>query len=176
MNSLKNSTANTLQTLQALLPGITFSAKDSFYWSPKTQTVAYNAETLKHQEGVWSLIHEAAHAQLAHTTYKTDFELLLLEVAAWECATQIGKTLDIIVAEEHVQDCLDTYRDWLHRRSTCPTCGSVGLQHSEILYRCHNCNGEWRVTAARFCRPYRLKSHSQNKKSPSSIKNLTTFH
>lgn len=176
MNSLKNSNDNLLKSLQALLPEVAFEEASSFYWSPKTQTVTFSRSALAEPQGVWSLIHEAAHAQLGHTTYKTDFELLLLEVAAWKHAVGVAEGLGVYIDEEHIQDCLDTYRDWLHRRSTCPTCSNVGLQHSESQYRCHNCNSEWQVTAARFCRPYRRKNESATKqKSPDSSQSQTTF-
>jgi hypothetical protein len=60
----------------------------------------------------------------------------------------------VIIDEEHIQNCLDTYRDWLHKRSTCPRCDSHGLQTSE-QYKCYNCRAVWRVGNERFCRAYR---------------------
>lgn len=175
MNSQKISAPKLLEAVQQFTPGITFEAGKSFYWSPHKSTVTYNSSHLGKEPGIWSLLHETAHAQLEHTIYKTDFELLLLEVAAWEHAKEIAHSLKLNIDEDHVQDCLDTYRDWLHRRSTCPTCGSVGLQHSISEYNCHNCNTTWHVTAARFCRPYRRKGTDAKEKSPDSIKNQTTF-
>lgn len=175
MNSPKNFTDKVITSVGDLAPGVTFEPGDSFYWSPKHQTVIYNKAALSEPEGIWSLLHETAHALLGHITYKTDFELLSLEVAAWERAKQLAPEIFTPIDENYVQDCLDTYRDWLHRRSTCPTCGSVGLQHSSTDYRCHNCNGVWHVSEARFCRPYRRKSASTKEKSPSSVKNQTTF-
>ena len=175
MNSPKNSTNNILFQAQRLAPDVIFRAEPSFYWSPKDNAIAYRAESLEDSEGIWSILHETSHALLKHQMYKTDFELLTLEVAAWEHAKNLAKGLGISVDENYVQDCLDTYRDWLHRRSTCPTCGSVGLQHSPSEYRCHNCNTAWRVSSARFCRPYRRKE-TDSKESSHSVKNQTTFH
>ncbi len=175
MNSQKTSTSKILDQLKEIAPEVIFEASDSFYWSPKTQTVTYNKASLADPEGLWSLLHEASHGLLGHTIYKTDFELLTLEVAAWEHAKQLGVKLGIVLDENYIQDCLDTYRDWLHRRSTCPTCGSVGLQHSTSDYMCHNCNSVWHVSEARFCRPYRRKYAATKEKSPSSVKNQTTF-
>ena len=146
-----------LSSLQALLPDVHFVADKSFYWSPENQTIAYAPEALKSTDGSWSLLHEAAHSLLDHRTFQTDFELLLLEVAAWKKAKELGASHGVEISDEHIQDCLDTYRDWLHRRSTCPTCGSVSLQRSSREYACHNCPSVWTVTSERFCRPYRLK-------------------
>jgi hypothetical protein len=176
MSSPKKSPTNIIAVLETIVPTATFIAKDTFYWSPKHQIIAYNPSVLDTEQGQWSLLHEAAHAKLGHMSYMTDFELLSLEVAAWKEAKVIGLRLDQLIDGDHIQDCLDTYRDWLHRRSTCPTCGSVGLQHSSSAYRCHNCNTVWDVTNARFCRPYRRKVTATKEKSPSPINSQTTFH
>lgn len=175
MSSRKTKPSNILSAMQSLAPDVTFVPKDSFYWSPQQRTIAFNETSLNQTEGTWSLLHETAHAILNHHIYKNDFDLLLMEVAAWKQAKEIAAQLDIDVNEDHVQDCLDTYRDWLHRRSTCPTCGNVGLQHSSSEYRCHNCHTTWHVTTARFCRPYRKKQISGKEKSPGPDKDQTTF-
>lgn len=176
MNSQKTHSRKILSALKKLAPKASFEEHDSFYWSPETQVVAFKAADLEYDEGIWCLLHETAHAQLAHTNYETDFALLTLEVAAWEEAKILGKQLDITIDNEHIQDCLDTYRDWLHRRSTCPACGTVGLQQSPTNYRCHNCNDEWSVTSERFCRPYRRKAVSVVEKQLDISKNHPTFH
>lgn len=153
-----------LKSLQAQLSDITFTPGDLFYWSPKTNEVVYSLRSLTEKEGQWALLHEAAHAWLGHKAYHSDFELLLLEVAAWEQAQNIGKQLGYKLDEEHIQNCLDTYRDWLHERSTCPRCGVVSLETTQRQYQCFNCDHEWRVSISRFCRPYRMQA-PQNKTS-----------
>lgn len=163
-----------LEHLQQLLPDVTFKNGASFCWSPKSRTIIFPDEALAYDDGTWALIHEAGHALLGHTQYATDFELISLEVAAWEKAKEIAKTLGVTIDANHIQDCLDTYRDWLHRRSTCPTCGSVSFQHTDSSYACHNCLAEWTVTAARFCRPYRLLKRS-NKTAETKAAATATF-
>ena len=138
---------------------IHFVKGDVFSWSPKTATITYSSTNIEEQS-VWSLLHEIAHAKLQHFTYNSDFELLKLEVAAWKHAVQLAHEQSIIIDQDHIEDCLDTYRDWLHQRSTCPTCGTAGLQHSSTQYRCHNCNSSWTVSNSRFCRPYRRKNNT----------------
>lgn len=152
-----------LSKLRSLLPDVSFVQGESFYWSPGKQKITYTDND--DIESQWTLLHEVSHAVLDHTSYNSDFELLHLEVAAWEEAKNLGKRLDVKIDENHIQDCLDTYRDWLHQRSTCPTCSSVSLQDSVNSYHCHNCHTEWQVSNSRFCRPYRLRNGKQIKKS-----------
>jgi hypothetical protein len=136
-------------------PDLRFKAGKEFCWSPETNEIIYTTnDPSKH--AVWSLLHETGHALLKHTTYKADFELIRLEVAAWEKAIQIASKINTKIDEDHIQDCLDTYRDWLYKRSICPNCTTKCLQQSDFVhYRCFNCHTIWRVTASRFCRAYR---------------------
>lgn len=143
-----------LTTLQQEYPEVRFVAADQFRWSPSEQTVSYDPK--KHSsEASLALLHELSHALLGHKDYKTDFELLELEVAAWHHAETLAVTYGVKTDPEHVQDCLDTYRDWLHARSKCPACTEHGLQKNRTTYTCLNCHTKWHVTSERFCRPYR---------------------
>ena len=84
--------------------------------------------------------------------------LLKLEVEAWEKAKEVALKLDIKIDPNHIEDCLDTYRDWLYKRSVCPKCSNKSLQQSDFNhYECFNCHMRWRVTTSRFCRTYRMK-------------------
>lgn len=144
-----------IKTLQARYPSIRYTAGDLFYWSPLSGEVFYPRH-LVDLSAAWSLLHETAHAILCHTTYRTDFELIRLEVAAWEKAKTLGQELGLAIDDDHVQDCLDTYRDWLCARSTCPRCSNRALQQADLRhYRCFNCHAKWKVTPSRFCRAYR---------------------
>jgi hypothetical protein len=146
---------NLSKILKSGSPHINLEPGDSFYWSPETLTVFFAPKALEDMSGIWSLLHEAGHGLLGHSNYESDLELIILETAAWEKAKDLASKFDITIDEEHIQDCLDTYRDWLHQRCTCPRCGSASLQHNPSEYYCHNCHAEWQVTKARFCRPYR---------------------
>ena len=53
--------------------------------------------------------------------------------------------------EEVIQEHLDTYRDWLHARSICPSCTANGYQISSHTYECPACLHTWRVNEARIC-------------------------
>ena len=96
-------------------------------------------------------MHETGHALLGHANYQADYELIQLEVAAWQEAKQIAKPLKIEIDEDHIQDCLDTYRDWLYKRSICPNCATKSLQQGDFVhYRCFNCHTTWRVSNSLF--------------------------
>lgn len=144
-----------LDQLRASHPHISFVAGNTFVWSPETQEVFYK-ENARDDKAIWSLLHETGHALLNHTGYKADMELVLLEMAAWDKAKVLASEVGVTISEDHVQDCLDTYRDWLHKRSICPSCTTKCLQQSDMRhYRCHNCHTTWKVTASRFARAYR---------------------
>lgn len=166
--------------MQALLKQLRKDFKDYsfvpgkfFCWSPEFQQVMYKSGSS--EVAKWSLLHELAHATLEHKSFTTDIELLLMEVAAWDkakdLALQYGQTID----EDHIQDCIDTYRDWLDARSTCPECMNNSLQIDERHYGCHNCSLTWGVGNSRFSRPYRLKMPLGQIKKSSEDLPRTTF-
>lgn len=144
-----------LAKLRSDFPQLQFGAGDVFSWSPKERRVIYAADVNDEAQPIWSLLHEVGHALLNHHSYKTDFELVRLEAAAWDKATQLAERYNHKIDPEHIQDCLDTYRDWLHQRSTCPRCQTTSLQGNHTTYYCYNCNATWKVTRAKICRPYR---------------------
>lgn len=151
---------NIIKSLQKSFPKLRFSSGNTFAWSPETQEVIYpkieNRKSKIENQNIWALLHETGHALLEHKSYQADVELLKMEVSAWEKAKELAAQLKITIDEGHIQDCLDTYRDWLHARSICPTCTTKALQQSDYRhYRCHNCHTAWKVTPSRFARPYR---------------------
>jgi hypothetical protein len=141
--------------LKNLFPALSYKPGELFCWSPETDEIIYK-EDAEGARAIWSLLHETGHALLEHAAYKADFELLKLEVAAWDKARELAEKLDLEIDENHIQDCLDTYRDWLYKRSICPKCTAKCLQQNDYVhYRCFNCHTMWRVSASRFCRAYR---------------------
>ncbi|MGH7237293.1 MAG: hypothetical protein ACREGF_02045 [Candidatus Saccharimonadales bacterium] len=136
-------------------PQFTFKFGQNFHWSPVQQQISYNSGALKSSKGIWALFHELGHATLGHKSYKYDFELLAIEIAAWQKALELAKKYGQKISQDHVQDCLDSYREWLHCRSTCPACLNRSVQQNSGEYSCFNCHNVWQVSASRFCRPYR---------------------
>ena len=149
-----------LLELAKAYPKVALKQAKQFYWSPKESTIYYNPSQLDADKGRWALLHEAAHAHLGHNRYSTDLELLIYEVKAWQKAKNLGKKMGISIDQEHIESCLDTYRDWLYARSTCPTCELNGLQNENDRYTCLNCLTSWDVSPSRFCRPYRMQNRS----------------
>lgn len=136
-------------------PSLRFVESPLASWSHQGKTVYFS--TAHDQSDKWTTLHELGHALLGHSDFTSDADLLQKEVEAWDKAVKLGKKYRITVDPEHIQSCLDTYRDWLHKRSNCPNCGCHGLQQNKALYRCPGCQTMWKVGNNRFCRPYRLK-------------------
>jgi hypothetical protein len=155
-----------VNSLRANYPDLHFSEGAAFYWSPKDKTVYFTAVSTLELIAEWSLLHELAHAVLGHKSYADDYELVQLEVAAWQKAQKLAKKYGYEIDQNHIQDCLDTYRDWQHRRSTCPTCQTISAQADPRTYECFNCRTRWTVGPSRFCRPYRRLAASKQKPLP----------
>lgn len=147
-----------LERIAADYPDLQFIESAHFSWHAGRKHVSFKTAGDSVQHNMWALLHELGHALLGHADYKHDIELLQLEVAAWEQARGLASHYCMEIEENYIQDCLDTYRDWLHLRATCPTCFARSLQASQTLYHCHNCQTEWSVTRSRLCRPYRLQT------------------
>jgi hypothetical protein len=144
-----------LDKLRLDFPALNIIEGDTFCWSPHDQVVYY--APARKRTDAWTLLHEASHGILQHTTFTSDFELLRLEMAAWEKAKQLAARYKLQISDDHIEDCLDTYRDWLHKRSLCPSCDVKSLQIDSSTYGCINCKTNWRVSNSRLCRPYRTK-------------------
>jgi len=148
-----------LERIAADYPDLQLVEGAQFAWHAQQKHLAYKKTSKNTTQNIFALLHELGHAVLNHHEYAYDIELLQLEVAAWEKARELAKRYGVELDEDYTQDCLDTYRDWLHLRATCPTCFARSLQASIHQYRCFNCQTTWQVTRSRLCRPYRLKTH-----------------
>lgn len=143
-----------IKKLQLSYPHLVFTEAEVARWSPSDKVVYYTTNEEKHSS--WTLLHETGHALLDHRTYENDVDLLRKELSAWLKAIEIANVHSIKIDQEYIDYCLDSYRDWVHRRSTCPACNMQGLQDNHgTHYKCPNCANYWRVSKARFCRPYR---------------------
>lgn len=153
-------TPSLLDKLKHTYPSFTFVASHEFLWSPDTSTIHYNSAD---DQADMLLLHELGHALLGHSNYHRDIELLSMETAAWGEAEVIGTTENITMHDDVIQDHLDSYRDWLHSRSICPSCGANGHQINVDHYQCIVCQTKWRVNEARTCqlRRYQLKKNSR---------------
>ena len=96
-------------------------------------------------------LHELGHASLGHQRYSDDLQLLIMEVQAWREAKDHAKRYGISIDEAHIDECLDSYRQWLHVRSRCIECSNNSMQIDRTTYQCHNCLTKWNVPSSRFC-------------------------
>jgi len=152
------STSSLVKLLAIEFPNISFITGGSFAWSPANNRITYIA----HSSDTSSLLHELSHALLGHTSYRRDIELIGQERDAWSHASQLASKYEVTVAEETAQTALDTYRDWLHARSTCPACRATGVQTAQSAYACLACRAQWQVNSATTCalRRYQLKKRT----------------
>lgn len=135
-------------------PQFTFKAGDQFRWAPDTRTIYFDQASTDNA----SLLHELSHALLQHTSYTRDIQLIEMERDAWQYATeQLAYHYAVDITDDTVQDALDSYRDWLHARSTCPTCRATGVQTGKQHYKCLACATTWKVNDARVCALRRYK-------------------
>lgn len=133
-------------------PHASFEKSAHFRWSPEENTIYYNPTS---DTVAISLLHEVGHMLCGHTTYASDIGLLKMEVSAWDSARKLADKYKLDIDEEHIEKCLDSYRDWIYRRSSCPLCTQAGIESQTGVYSCINCRKKWRVTTAKFCRVYR---------------------
>ncbi|TAL14927.1 hypothetical protein EPN95_01720 [Patescibacteria group bacterium] len=136
-----------IQQLKSDYPEFRFKKAKRFLWSPSENTVYYTGA----DDDYAFLLHELSHGLLSHAEYNRDVELIAMERAAWDKAIELAPSYDLTITEEVVENTLDSYRDWLHARSTCPNCKAVGLQIKQRVYACPACHHNWRVNEARIC-------------------------
>ncbi len=129
-------------------PHLTFSQAEHFSWLPSTHTVTYTPDL---PDAPALLLHELSHALLGHRDYQRDVELLGMETVAWEKARELATLYPVRVTNDVIENHLDTYREWLHARSTCPACTATGYQTGRSTYACPACTHEWRVNEAKVC-------------------------
>lgn len=152
------STHSLFKRLQVDFPEFRFLDATGFWWSPSDQIIHLDtsAEYTEHYS-----LHELSHALLGHQDYRYDIDLIKLERDAWDYAKNtLAPRYDMNLQDHVIQDNLDTYREWLHARSTCPDCEATGLQTRQQHYRCLDCGHTWRVNEARLCalRRYSLQT------------------
>jgi hypothetical protein len=141
------STASLIKKLKTAYPRFIFKQADDYLWSPSEQAVYFSDDN----NGHGYLLHELSHGLLRHVDYSHDIELIAMERAAWDKAVELAKDYNLDINDETIESNLDSYRDWLHARSTCPVCSATGLQTKKLTYSCPACSHKWRVNEARVC-------------------------
>ena len=153
VKSLKSSAAS-----ESHLRSLTLKKGELFSWNHTACAITYNPK-VKNAEAY--LLHEFGHALLKHKEYAQDIELLKMERAAWDKAVELADRFNVKIEEDLIESALDTYRDWLHSRTTCPACSATGIEINKQQYECVACHTAWHVNEARDCslRRYTTKKH-----------------
>ncbi len=147
-----------LNRLRRDYPEFSFEPAEEFWWSAEKQTIFFDPAV---SNCAAFCLHELSHALLGHKGYEYDIDLIKLERDAWEYAQNtLAPAYTTPIDDEVIQDNLNTYRAWLHTRSSCPECDTTGLQTKEQYYRCLACGHTWRTNEARVCalRRYSLQT------------------
>ena len=133
-----------------------FKPGSEFVWSPRESTVYYDTERIDTTAGKLALLHEIGHAELRHSSIRSDMHLVGMEVEAWEFARQHAPQFDLEVNEEYIDNCLESYRIWAYKRAICPKCSFHGIQKTRQDYHCFTCRHAWRVTTNLTLQPHRM--------------------
>lgn len=143
------STRLLLDTIASDYPSLTLRESSEFRWSPGAQTLYFDGASPNMTSYI---LHELGHALLGHNDYARDIDLIKIERDAWDYAqSHLAGKYGVVIAESLIQGNLDTYREWLHARSKCPSCGVTGLQSSRRHYTCLGCGCRWKNNEARSC-------------------------
>ena len=130
-----------LDQLKQDYPQFKFIKGDHYMWSSQKRTIYYRLPI-----DLRLILHELSHGLLNHSTYILDIDLLKKEVDAWEKAKQLAKDYNIRIQPKLIKNKLETYRNWLDKRSRCPNCHLIGVQKRyNQNYSCINCHRKWSV-------------------------------
>lgn len=143
------STPSLLDKIVQDFPEITFHTGEQFEWQPHRQTIVYDLSDPSFDS---RLLHELGHSILGHKNYDRDIDLIAMERDAWqEARLTLAPQYAITISSDDIDNSMDTYRTWLHDRSTCPNCQSNGIQTGKKEYTCVTCRKSWLVNEARSC-------------------------
>ena len=85
------------------------------------------------------LLHELGHALSNHRDFNTSVRRVKMEREAWEKARELCSLYEVEYNDELIEEELDTYRDWLHKKTCCPKCGLTMFQTPDGVYHCPRC-------------------------------------
>lgn len=129
-----------LARLRQDFPELRFCQGQKFTFRPPHTVIYESLEKIKYpKEYQLSLLHEVGHALLGHMAFATDSERVKMESAAWGKAQELAARYKIEFDAEFSEAQLDSYRDWLHQRSRCRTCGLTRYQTLDGVYHCPYC-------------------------------------
>ncbi|NLA43173.1 hypothetical protein GX865_03435 [Candidatus Saccharibacteria bacterium] len=155
------STTSLIKKLRLDFPHLKFKKSDVSRWSHSRQTIYFNPNE---KNANWIILHELGHACLKHASYQRDIELISMEKDAWQYALdKLSDRYDLSIDQDFIEDHINTYRDWLHAKSTCPGCSLTGVEKSKHNYHCLGCGQGWSTNEGTQVRIQRYSKNSINK-------------
>ena len=124
-----------LEKLRADFPELYFKRGRKFAFRPPRTIVVGPEEP----NDSLLILHELGHALCKHRDFKTDARRLKMEREAWEKARELCGLYEVVYDEGVVENELDTYREWLDKKSRCPSCGLTRFQSPDGAYHCPRC-------------------------------------
>ena len=85
------------------------------------------------------LLHELGHALCGHRDFDTGVRRVKMEREAWDKARELAEIYGVLINDNAVECELDTYREWLHKKSRCPRCGLTRFQTPDGEFHCPRC-------------------------------------
>lgn len=117
-----------------------------FSYDAADEVINYDPDRLHKPIGKISLLHEISHCELGHFHYRFDIELLMMEVAAWHYTKKLAKIHGLKLDNVYIQDCIESYDNWVNQRGTCPVCNNFCIEQQENIFDCFVCNTRWQVS------------------------------
>lgn len=120
-----------LETLKSEFPNFSFKPGRKFLFRPK-KSIFYLEDNENFR---LLLLHELAHALLGHFSFETSLDRLKIERDAWDKTRSLCADFNVPFLEEVAEAELNSYRDWLHQKTLCKTCGLSCIEvDSESLF------------------------------------------
>ena len=127
--------ATFLRKVQSDFPSLSFRTGKKFAFRPPRTIVVGPDEPMDE----FLLLHEIGHALSGHKNFSTDAKRIKMEREAWDKAAEVADRYDMTIDCDFVEEQLDTYRDWLDKKSRCSHCGLAMYQTPDGNYHCPRC-------------------------------------
>ena len=125
-----------LDRLKHDYPEVRFVRGEKFLFRPPRTIVLAGGES----NDSLLILHEMGHYLCGHRDFTTDARRIKMEREAWTRARDLCVYYGVEYDEGIVEQELDTYREWLDKKSRCPSCGLTRFQTPDGDYHCPRCN------------------------------------
>lgn len=132
--------------LIAAYPEQRFLPSGYFAYDASEDVINYDPGQLGRTDGKLALLHEISHALLGHFHYRFDFELFAMEMDAWNMTKALARKHKVKINQSYIDECMDSYDQWLTKRGTCPKCNEFNIQNQPNRFCCHRCQTAWKVS------------------------------